>query len=587
MIQKFVHSVLPALLLLALSLFATVSNAHAADQVVSDCGDNGGANQLRQKITDAQNSGGGTITFKCGTATIVLQNGALPTITGNITIDGGNQITISGNNVTRIFIVNGGATLTLQNIVLTNANVGGNGAPSSDGGAIYNSGLLILTHATIQNSQVSTANSGGAIVTYGELHIINSTIAGNLAGNGGAIYARYAGAQVTITLSSLHDNQTTNTTNGFGGAILLWDGAAVSISDSTLDSNKASYGGALYNSFSNSSITVQNSQLTNNNANNQGGALDTASGPASLTNTVLSGNHAGGAGGGIYNDLGTQLTLTSVTLVGNSAGGGGGIFNYHATATLTNVTFSGNSATAYGGGLNNNHDATATLTNVTFFGNQAPLAGGIHNEEEHHPNLYLTNVLLAKGPSGNNCNFATLPMGSLFNLSDDSSCNFGVGRDAINLMLGPLGNHGGLTPTHLPSLNPKSPAIDKGTPSNGAPSVDQRGITRPQGAAFDVGAVEVCATKPVKATLLKPANGKKTKGPQVTLDWNDVPCATSYVVLVKLGSPTGSQVQKKAGLTDSTFTTKKLVKGQTYYWQITAVGDAGKTKSDWWSFQVK
>ncbi|TMC47390.1 MAG: hypothetical protein E6J26_11400, partial [Chloroflexi bacterium] len=40
--------------------------ASAANQVVSDCGDSGGVNQLRAKLSAAQSSGGGTLTFTCG-----------------------------------------------------------------------------------------------------------------------------------------------------------------------------------------------------------------------------------------------------------------------------------------------------------------------------------------------------------------------------------------------------------------------------------------------------------------------------------------------------------------------------------------
>src|SRR5437868_6935271 len=94
------------LVLAALVLFVPPPFAQAADQVVSDCADNGGASQLRAKLAAAQGSGGGTITFTCGPATIVLQNGVLPTITTNTTVNGGGSITISGNNATRIFNVN-------------------------------------------------------------------------------------------------------------------------------------------------------------------------------------------------------------------------------------------------------------------------------------------------------------------------------------------------------------------------------------------------------------------------------------------------------------------------------------------------
>ena len=52
---------------LLVAILSPVSRARAADQVVSDCGDSGGANQLRAKITAAQSSGGGTITIKLNT----------------------------------------------------------------------------------------------------------------------------------------------------------------------------------------------------------------------------------------------------------------------------------------------------------------------------------------------------------------------------------------------------------------------------------------------------------------------------------------------------------------------------------------
>ena len=56
----------------------------------------------------------------------------------------------------------------------------------------------------------------------------------------------------------------------------------------------------------------------------------------------------------------------------------------------------------------------------------------------------------------------------------------------VDPQLGPLQNNGGPTQTHKPGSG--SPAIDavaKGLPS------DQRGVRRPQGSNFDIGAVEV------------------------------------------------------------------------------------------------
>src|SRR5205823_2360612 len=100
--------------------------------------------------------------------------------------------------------------------------------------------------------------------------------------------------------------------------------------------------------------------------------------------------------------------------------------------------------------------------------------------------------LLQKNGGGGNC--SGNPQFAYFsdhNLSDDNTCGFtatGTGADNVtNLLLGPLANNGGLTMTHMPQAG--SAAIDGGT-SNGAPSTDQRGVTRPQLSGFDVGAVE-------------------------------------------------------------------------------------------------
>src|SRR5581483_9375161 len=162
----------------------------------------------------------GTITFNCASPSIVLNGTALPPITGNLTIDGGGKITISGNNSSRIFVVNGGATLTLDNLTLVK------GFANADGGAIWSSGFLLITNCIFSNNQTSAAWSGGAIFAQGETHLINSQFFNNKAGNGGALMLFHGGAAATITGSTFHDNTTTNTTNGWGGAILLFDGAS-------------------------------------------------------------------------------------------------------------------------------------------------------------------------------------------------------------------------------------------------------------------------------------------------------------------------------------------------------------------------
>ena len=65
----------------------------------------------------------------------------------------------------------------------------------------------------------------------------------------------------------------------------------------------------------------------------------------------------------------------------------------------------------------------------------------------------------------------------------------GLGVVAGDPLLGPLGDNGGLTWTHL--LLPGSAAIDIAVLDEGNPLIDQRGFPRPFGSAADLGAVEV------------------------------------------------------------------------------------------------
>jgi hypothetical protein len=476
-------------LLMALALLALAEShsAYAANQVVSDCGDNGGANQLRAKTTAANSTGGGTISFTCG-PTIVLNGSALPTITSNISIDGGNAISLSGNSASRVFVVNGGATLTLNNITITK------GLGSDDGGAIYAAGTLNVNNSRFLDNQTAGVYSGGAIRADGVLNINNSEFSNNQATNGGALYVKWPNASATIISTHFHDNQTLDLTSGWGGAILVFDGATATLKHSALTANKAGIGGGLYNYYG-TVILNSNSTVSGNSTPNgsDGGGLYNKGGTALLNAVTISGNAAmqvGSYGGGIHNDAG-NATLVAVTLSGNRAYYGGGIGNA-GTLTLTNTTVSGNQAVGLGGGLIQS-SGTATLTHVTFGDNWADgYYGGIRLGAG---TVALKNSLLAHGTRGSNCAnvFGTF-VNLGFNYSDDESCSFfGAGRTNVALYLGSLAYNGGPTRTHMPQ--PPSPAIDGGTGA-GCPPTDQRGGSRPQGTTCDVGAVEVGAKVP-------------------------------------------------------------------------------------------
>ena len=483
--QSSIRRILIACVMMAalLPIMSTVHPAQAGG-VVTNCSSDSQFSSLL--------AGGGTITFNCGTALINLSSPK--TINANTTIDGGGQITLSGQDVRQLFYVNSGASLTLRNIVLTNAY------SSGDGGAIYNSfGIVTLANSTIRNSKAGA--SGGAIVSYGVLTITDSLLENNQALNGGAVYPRWSGSQTTIINSVLRGNKATDTTDGWGGALLAWDGAPVTFKDSVIDNNTAREGGGIYN-FANSVLTMTNSFLSGNSATNGGGVLNygtvtltgaTLSGnsaqygggmlnysTATLTNVTLSGNTATLWNGGGVDNAGI-VTMTNVTLVGNTAAYGGGLLNV-GTATLTNATLSGNSATQ--GGALHNYDGTSTLTHVTFSGNKANTNGGVIYLYAGSVNV--KNSIVANSLSGGNCSGSITNDG--FNLSSDNTCSFGPGRDNVDVMLGPLADNGGPTLTHKPQAG--SPAIDLITIGCPPPATDQRGARRPFNGRCDAGAVE-------------------------------------------------------------------------------------------------
>jgi hypothetical protein len=202
------------------------------------------------------------------------------------------------------------------------------------------------------------------------------------------------------------------------------------------------------------------------------------------------------------------VTITNSTISGNSASGsgGGGISNSD-TVTITNSTISGNSASGSGGGIDNSSSGTANLSFVTIASNSASYGGGIFvGGRVNIKNSVVGNNTASTGP---NCWLGGGPFtASGANLATDGTCTRfttvpSTGPGGLNL--GPLANNGGPTQTH--ALQAGSAAIDA-VPSgqcsdvNGNPvTQDQRGVSRPQGSACDVGAYEAAVASTQGVTL--------------------------------------------------------------------------------------
>src|SRR5258706_610816 len=379
-------------ILLLLCSALIVTPVYAAAMIVDGSADDTLVNldanltcDLREAITNANDdaatyadcaagSGNDTITFADGISTITLVM-SLPDITDpdGLTINGGGDVTISGNNSYRIFHVV--------------------------------SGPLILTNLTVANSTCPSCSGGGVLNDRGTLTITNSVFSFNTSAGSG--------------------------TGGGGGG----------------------------------------------------------SGPLTITGNTFSGNSANFHGGGIYYEGGGMLTITNSTFSGNSTGGGG-VLNDGGISTITNSTFSGNSAG--GGGGVYNTDGTLTITNSTFSGNNASGSASSDIYQANVSTLNLYNNILANSGSGN-CFYTAGTVSGNNNLIEDASaaCGFSNGVDG-NIIgfdpgLGALANNGGATQTF--AIRARSLAYNTGDNASCA-AADQRGVTRPQGASCDIGALE-------------------------------------------------------------------------------------------------
>ncbi len=224
-----------------------------------------------------------------------------------------------------------------------------------------------------------------------------------------------------------------------------------------------------------------------------------------------SGAQAGsGAGGGISKQSG-NLVIRNSTVTENTAATGGGIMSTCGSLTVDNSTIAGNMSFAGGGGITMfpavSCATTATIVSSTIFENRTDGAGvfqgrgdAINRATSGPVTVTLKNSVVASPTqgSGDDCHLVA-PVSLGHNVFSDASCG-PTGSDLISTspLLGALTNNGGLTPTHAPllgSLVIDAVPVADCTDTSGVPiATDQRGVTRPQGLACDIGAVELAET---------------------------------------------------------------------------------------------
>ena len=497
--------------------------------------DDGFCGLLDCSLREAIGSGdsGDSITFAVtGTITLV---GSQLVIDKSLRIDGpgSGDLSISGNNVSRVFQISKGnvsisgltirdgnisgnsgggihnsSTLTLTNSTISANTAGGGDAPG--GGGIFNArgGALTLTNTTVSGNATGVSDGGG-IWSNGTLTIINSIVSGNTGIGGGGILNSGTADLTNSTVSG-------NSAGSSGGGI--FNQGTLVLTNSTVSGNSTGKGGGIW---SNGTLTITNSTITGNTASSWGGGIKNDGGTLTLTSSTVSSNSSF-RGGGVYNSSGAELKVMASTIDNNNAAGdGGGIFGAGGgTIKLTNSTLSGNSAATGGGGVDN--AGSLTLVNTTISANTSPGSfggGGVYNNVP----ITLVNTIIAANTAspGPDCSgpgaFTSLGH-NLIGTSDGCSFTPATG-DLVNVgpLLGPLQDNGGPTFTH--ALLPGSPAIDSGDAAVlGTPlflTTDQRGegFPRLQGAHVDIGAYEAASVNiPQSGTLTVTKTGDTNDG---------------------------------------------------------------------------
>ncbi len=252
-------------LILFLCLAPTLATDYALDETCTLADAIRAANADEARGECPAGDGADTITLS---ADITLE-GELPRVLSDITIDGADH-TISGDAQFRIFYVDMGGALTLQNIHLT-------------AGLAHNDVIF-----TFVDGVTGRSKSGGAIIANrgSRLELINSRFTDNVA-------------------------------EAYGGVLDSWDSEII-INDSEFSGNTAADGGAIGSAFS--AVTISNSSFDGNAAENGGGALQVFNGTAHVTDSQFSGNSAAEDGGGAITVFAGTVEQSGNTFSDNEGG---------------------------------------------------------------------------------------------------------------------------------------------------------------------------------------------------------------------------------------------------------------------------
>lgn len=354
---------------------------------------------LRNTITGLGSSAGGGLYAISSTVRIsgtdFLRNHVFGDY-GTSTITGG---TISGGGM-----VAQGCTITVTNSsFFQNATLGGYTYvyPSVYScGSATGAGVSLSSSTCSFSSTNFTGNKavGATSYTYGEMS--GSARGAGIDAEFGRLLIDNCSFTADTAYAGLSADGSYYVGNANAGAIYSYNSGTDSlIALSSVFTNNAAIGGAVYNTrggaiFANTNSLFRNTQFTNNVSAMmagvgvaEGGAIFSGERRSVIVGCTFTGNRASGTGtsiGGAISGLRTNQLIDSSTFTGNSSTYGGAIGIYDNSLKLTNNVFTGNNAST-GGCI---YFAIYSLTSLTytphnmvannvFNGNMADSAGGV------------------------------------------------------------------------------------------------------------------------------------------------------------------------------------------------------------------
>jgi len=321
----------------------------------------------------------------------------------------GDEHTIDGRSIARIFHVTDDATLTIKKAVLTEGYAEKGGGIFVDegatlnadyvnftdntavyrGGAIYSEGTVIVDHSVFDKNDITFRtknddNGGAAIYNMkGSLTITNTDITNNVKnivprdGNAGDLLV---GVVATCGETSITDSQFTKNAGAWGGAIsslgyMNDDAYTLTVTNTKFEENSANFGSAIF--VESSELVVDNCTFEYNccvgkgssgSPNTQGGAIIVyPNSDPTISNS-------------------SKTTITNSTFNKNSANIGGAVSlaGVDRSSLIDNCTFTENTASSEGGALYlwTQSDAVVTVSNSEFSDNTSPWGNAISNDGE-------------------------------------------------------------------------------------------------------------------------------------------------------------------------------------------------------------